>query len=586
MRQTLWIILLLTLLGLGGASAASAQPKSFVWQRIDTDVQVQPDGTLRVVETLTLRFSGGTFTFAYRDLPERRLDGISNIAVADDEQAYRQVDDESEEPFTYAVFREDGAQRVRWVYPPSDSERTFRLSYNVAGAVRRYEVVDEVWWSMVFPDREAAVIQASGRIALPERIPSGQLAADAPDVAGDVDVGDGVATVSAANIAPGDELSLRLTFPKGVIDDGTAPQWQLADEAQQRYNATTRPTVNLLLSAAAAVLAALCGAAVLMWYRRNRDPRPSAGVPASFHTLQPPTDLPPALAAQLAGKPNHNAFMATLLDLANRGYVSVVEQDEARGKRPRIELTRMEAPLAELLPFERHVLETVFGGQTTVELNERATEIGKQLGAFDQLVQAELEPLGYLRPDGRRARNIAIGIGAALLLGGTLALIPAFVFAERISWWLPVLVAVLPAAGIALVVAGSMVRGLTPSGVDERRRWRVFDNSLRNARPGSAPDLGFAELLPFAYAFGTGKRLSRAYGDHAGVPVWYYSSFAHGSNGGSGASEGMGGSMLLHDFSQNFLQSLDSTASSAAGSGSGGGGGGGGASGGGGGGAG
>jgi hypothetical protein len=97
MRRTFYIALLLALLALGGASTALAQDKAFVWQRIDSDVQVQPDGTLRVVETLTLRFTGGTFTFAYRDLPERRLDGISNIAVADDEQAYTLVDDEDNE---------------------------------------------------------------------------------------------------------------------------------------------------------------------------------------------------------------------------------------------------------------------------------------------------------------------------------------------------------------------------------------------------------------------------------------------------------------------------------------------------------
>src|SRR5687768_7255043 len=101
-RLALIILALLLLAGCGSAS------KEFVWQQIDTDVQVRPDGSLGVTETLVLRYSGGPFTFAFRELPNRRLDGISSITVGDGEREFSQVDDaEGEEPYTFSLVTDD-----------------------------------------------------------------------------------------------------------------------------------------------------------------------------------------------------------------------------------------------------------------------------------------------------------------------------------------------------------------------------------------------------------------------------------------------------------------------------------------------
>lgn len=49
MRRAFYM-LAIALVALLAAPAASAQDKRFVWQRIDTDVQVRQAGSLRVVE--------------------------------------------------------------------------------------------------------------------------------------------------------------------------------------------------------------------------------------------------------------------------------------------------------------------------------------------------------------------------------------------------------------------------------------------------------------------------------------------------------------------------------------------------------
>ena len=58
--------------------SAIAQSKTLVWQRLDSDITVQPNGDLRIIETNVIRFTSGSFTFGYRDIKQDRLTEISD----------------------------------------------------------------------------------------------------------------------------------------------------------------------------------------------------------------------------------------------------------------------------------------------------------------------------------------------------------------------------------------------------------------------------------------------------------------------------------------------------------------------------
>jgi len=167
-RWLLMIVLALVTL----PAIAHAQDKSFVWQQIDTDVAVQQDGRLHVTETLTLRYEGGPFTFAYRDMPIDYLENVSNISVRDAERAYTPTDDaESDTPFTFFVGDEARGQRVRWVYPPTENTtRTFTVEYDVAGAVTRDGDNAVLRQPIVFADRDEVVEEATARVRLPSNV--------------------------------------------------------------------------------------------------------------------------------------------------------------------------------------------------------------------------------------------------------------------------------------------------------------------------------------------------------------------------------------------------------------------------------
>ena len=212
-----------------------------MWELLDTDIQVQAIGDLDVTEVLTLRYSGGPFTFAYRDLPSNDLDGITNIRVLSGEQNYRQVqDEESEEPGTFAVFREDDSLRVRWVYAPTtDADRSFTLRYSVEGAVAQGENADEVWWPVVFPARKEPVQNARGRIALPAPVPPAQMEVQMPNVQGAVEESPGVVTLNAQNIAPRDRLIVIGPAFRTDVVNAPDPAGRLRSETR---TSTTRPS--------------------------------------------------------------------------------------------------------------------------------------------------------------------------------------------------------------------------------------------------------------------------------------------------------------------------------------------------------
>jgi hypothetical protein len=64
--------------------------KSYQAERFDVTIAVQPDGTLNVTETIVFRFTGGPFTYVFRELVFNDLDEIDNLQASLDGQALAQ----------------------------------------------------------------------------------------------------------------------------------------------------------------------------------------------------------------------------------------------------------------------------------------------------------------------------------------------------------------------------------------------------------------------------------------------------------------------------------------------------------------
>jgi len=552
---------------------ANAQDKSFVWQRIESDVTVQQDGWLHVRETLTLRYGGGPFTFAYRDMPIDYLESISNIMVRDAERVYTPTDDESTTPFTFFVGNDERGQRVRWVYPPTEhTTRTFTLQYDVTGAVTRDGDKAALRWPIVFAERDEVVEAATGRVRVPAGVSSDQIVATFANEQGTIETSANEAVAQVRDVPPGEDVYMEVQFPGSAVTSAQ-PAWRAAELAQAQYDATLRPVVDLALSLVTAVAAAVLTWSLARWWRSSRDPQPQfvAATDAYF----PPDQLQPALAARLLGN-NGAALQSTLFDLANRGYVRFAQRDEKNwwNTHP-IMAVYTGKPVHDLEQFERAALEALFGNEERVELSKRHSALVGASSTIKEYHTKALIERGYLTPEGLARRQHGLAIGGVLLGIGMVALVPAIIFAARYSWLLVALAGAVTLLGFLWLLMAAVVHGLSQRGADAAQQWRSFGAYIAGLQPATAPPDQFSRLLPFATVLGPGTaKLTKAYKQSAEpLPAWYQPTNAGDTLAASAATV-----LLLRDWDRQwdgFHASFVASSGASGGGGSGGGGGGG-----------
>src|SRR4029453_15971101 len=66
------------------AALGAAEARTYSAQQYDSRIEVLRGGTIRVTETVRLRFDEGTFSHFYRVIPTRRTDGVEIVSASMD----------------------------------------------------------------------------------------------------------------------------------------------------------------------------------------------------------------------------------------------------------------------------------------------------------------------------------------------------------------------------------------------------------------------------------------------------------------------------------------------------------------------
>lgn len=286
-----------------------------------SDVQVQPDSSLQVTETIDVRAENDRINHGiYRDFPTRyRGPRGSQVRVG----------------FEFEGATLDGAPVPAAVEPVGNGvriklgdadkivdvgEHSYVLKYRATRQIGRFKDYDELYWNATGNGWIFPIDVAEARIRLPSAAKFGQRS---------MYTGSQGSTASNAEIvseAPGDilvrttqplgsneGLTVAVAFPKGVVGDagsGARAGWWLADYGP--------PLVGLL------GLLGLGGFYYVAWKRAGRDPRPGTVVPL----FSPPDDLSPAGMRYVTKMGADNrAFAAALVDMGVRGHVKLIEED-------------------------------------------------------------------------------------------------------------------------------------------------------------------------------------------------------------------------------------------------------------------
>lgn len=153
-------LLLLSLLVVVSVGTAHAQTPAITYERYDTIITLQPDGTFLVREIQQLRFAGEYHT-AFADIPTTLTTGIQNLRVY--EEAETPYTFNGSGPNSYTLERDADFLYVNWEYTPTQpgDVRTFVLQYEVVGGLWVYPDETILEWRAIPADRSGILVESS-----------------------------------------------------------------------------------------------------------------------------------------------------------------------------------------------------------------------------------------------------------------------------------------------------------------------------------------------------------------------------------------------------------------------------------------
>ena len=406
---------------------------------------------------------------------------------------------------------------------------TYRLRYRVTGALNGFDDHDELNWNVIGNLWEVPIDEVTVRATMPGDITevacfAGPFRSDLPC---DVARSSGrEATFSSSGLAPGDSLTVVVGFPTGIVPTPTP----VLDE---RWSATRAFAVTPLTAGASGLLgAAAIGAVGALAWRHGRDrrfvggevdiafgnvsgasePVPLGGGSRSPVEFVPPDGLRPGQVGTLVDEVAHPLDVtATIIDLAVRGHLQIVEVEQAGffggGD---WSLRALDKPLDGLHAYEVTLLSSIFAGSYEVLLSELKGTFARHLAQVQSELYDDAVGQGWFvtRPDHIRA--LWVGIGIAVIVAGVVLTGLAAAFTSFGLVPVPVVV-----AGVVLLACAGRMPHRTPKGTGVLRRalgFRTFieQSEKERARFAERKNL-FSEYLPYAIVFGATEKWAKAF---------------------------------------------------------------------------
>jgi uncharacterized membrane protein len=500
-------------------AALPAAARELVVQQFDETVEVNPNGTIEVTETIEARFTGAWHGI-YRTIPVE-YDTLQHLNYSLLLKPLS-VTDYSGNPLKYEQKREGRYLKFKISVPDAqDRTRTVIIRYRVLNAIRFFDDHDELYWNVTGDDWDVPIRSVSAKIELPAGL-TGLHAIAFTGVYGSRDRDAQVETNgNLVEVRTNHSLSYRegLTAVVGWDKGFVQPP-----STAMKITLFLRSNWPLFLPVVALFIM------LWLWWTRGRDPeRGSIAV-----QYEPPDKLTPGECGTLV---DNEAAMrditATLVDLAVKGYLTIEQKDESHllglthSKEYIFHLKRPATEWNAVRPHELEMLSALFddGSVTSVKLSELQNHFYTHLPAIRSRIFDALMADGYYlhRPDTVRQGYIGAGIVIGILLfvfGGALG---AATGVAHVTW---VIAAILTAAVICIF--GWFMPARTLTGARTLEKVLGFEQFLgrvesdRLERIVKTPEM-FEKFLPYAMALHCEKKWVAAFAGIAMQPPQWYS---------------------------------------------------------------
>ncbi|UCC41493.1 MAG: DUF2207 domain-containing protein [Candidatus Aminicenantes bacterium] len=313
--------------------------------QVDIDGQLRENGIMEVTESRTYRFVG-SFSYAFRTLPTTGPVSFEDFRVSERGQFYRLSD--SRAPGTYQIIPKPKEIEIRWYFRARGESRTFDFHYHVKNAVLRHDDVAVLYFQFISGDWDRWSKNVHLALKPPKSLLKTQINEwlHGPLWAESKIEEDGTITAWCERLPKYTYFEVRALYPPEVFPDagrkGGRVRSQIMREEAAWAEAANRERERAIKTAEAKkkrqeygkwIMIIFSLAGLLGWWGvfRKYGKRPELpSLPSVSSDV--PWETSPALVGYLLGNQqiSGGALVATLLDLARRGFIALREEEEEK----------------------------------------------------------------------------------------------------------------------------------------------------------------------------------------------------------------------------------------------------------------
>jgi hypothetical protein len=464
----------------------------------------------------------GSFKYLNRDLstePATFDDGRSYGRVRIHDISVMDLEGQPYDSNLWSVEPNAGGKRVHIKFEANNEQMGWIIEYRMTGALIFAAEYDRLYWNAVSQERDVPVRASTITVNLPP-----QTGVENVNASQYVDIMRPPSSYESG--AEGDKLwwqvqdipayskfTIDIALPKGIV----AKPWQ--------YDRTCGIAV---IASSSFLLAAALFAMTFLWWRKGRD---IGRTGTTMVRYDPPEGLTPAMVGMLVNeKPRVPDISATIVDLARRGYLAIIEEEQRSFIRiKKYGFQRTNTDLSALLPYERKIMEGLFSSGEKVSDEDLKNKFYTHVNdILNKGVKTEVmkRKLFTTEPGALRSRYLTGGIFVAALPLAALFILPRWF---DLGWFAVLLLAFIP---IGVVVAG--VGWFMPSRSRDGSRayehamgFREYMDTAEKQEMEYMTPENFQANLPYAMVLGVADNWARKFQDiYTTPPDWYTSTGA------------------------------------------------------------
>lgn len=507
---------------------ASADVNNFVitsFRADETLSRQDKQGELRIVEHINLNFSDFNHGLL-RAIPERYKNHSLQMHV-------NSITSDTNAPTSYTTYDSNGNK----VLKIGDANRTvtgpqeYTIDYTLRNVITFYDNHDELYWDVNGDQWDQTFENVAVNLHLPSDLKTNQTplcyTGSYRSSATDCGVNNRPGSINIATTKPLEArqtLTYVAAFDKGYF---AASAWY------QTVAEYWKPLVSFL-----GPLLLLGGGGIIYWYRKGRDPKGSGVIVAQYDA---PDNLKPiAVGALVDFKADNRDITATIIDLAIRGYIKIIEIKDKKILKDKttynLELLRDD--FSGLDANETTVMKALFGGKPAgviVDMAGLKSKLYTTAALLSKQVSGQLTDAGYFSSGSLRSRS--------KMTVGVLAIFIVAYFSISLFGW--ALIAGLAAGGAIAIICANALAARTAKGVAAKEHalgLKLYLNvaekdriaKLQTPNAPYAANAGepvktvelFEKLLPFAMVLGVEKQWAGQFeGLYTAQPNWYSGNF-------------------------------------------------------------